>query len=305
MEKDFNLNQSDENYKKAEEITNKLLGSKYFINSRIIGGMSNYTYVISDGTHFFTLRFPMDNSEYFINRDDEKIGIDIFQTLNLTSKTIYFDTKTGIKISQYIEGTSLNKLNNLHYHEVANLLYKLHNAKIDTNISYNPFNRLEKYQSYIKNSDYYSEKYINIKNKLLKYKSYLNSQEQVFCHNDSQPSNFICMDDNIYIVDFEFVGKNDYIYDIACYGNDNFNDAIELLKEYISFFETKITENEYNDLLKRLYLWKAFQALQWYLVAAFKEILGMSEALKIDFEKVAYMYLELCDGYLDDVIRNF
>ena len=279
---------------KVLEIAENILKKKYKIDCRLLGGISNYTYVIKHCREKLTVRIPGENCELFTNREEEKVGLDIFESLNLTNKTVYFDVNSGIKISKYIEGVSLNETNERHYEEVAQILHKIHDNSIKCDIDYNPFMRLDTYESYLnQDKNYINDEYLDTKNKFLKYKEYLESQKKVFCHNDSQPSNFIYNGKELKIVDFEFIGNNDCLYDIACYGNIDFNDALKLLEVYDD-------KTNWNDKLKRLNLWRAFQCLQWYLVASFKDLSGMSETLKINFKDVASMFLNLSKKHLSE-----
>lgn len=278
--------------KKAIDIIKNILNEEPKKINRLLGGMSNYTYVVETDSNIYTVRLLGEFADNFVNRNEEQIGIEIFENLALTNKTLYFNKENGIKISNYIDGVPLNELENRYYDEVSNIMKKYHNANININIDYDPFNRLIKYESYL--NDYnFPERYIKLKNKFFEYKNYLESLPKVFCHNDSQRSNFFISNNNnkIFIVDFEFVGNNDYIYDIACYGNNDFNDAIELLKVYEG-------DNISDDKFLRLYLWKTFQSLQWYNVAMFKELNGLSETLKIDFSAVAEFFLNMAEDCL-------
>lgn len=271
---------------KVLEEAKKVLGQECQITQRLLGGMSNYTYVVKCNDKYYTVRIPGENSEKFSNRKKEKVGLEIFEELSLTTKTIYFDEVTGIKVSEYAEGEVLNTMDSIDYQEVSNLLHKVHSSDVQCDIDYEAFNRLNYYESHLNgNINFINNHYLEIKNKLFSYRNYLEKQPKVFCHNDCQPSNFILTKDELKIVDFEFVGNNDYLYDIACFGNNDFEEALKLLKVY----ENNITDSIY----KRLNLWRAFQCLQWYLVASFKDITGMSEKLKIDFKAVGEMYLNL------------
>ena len=62
------------------------------------------------------------------------------------------------------------------------------------------------------------------------YKDYLESQKMTLCHNDAQKSNIVKdLNDNYYLIDFEFMGNNDPIYDIATFGNGLVKEGFELL----------------------------------------------------------------------------
>lgn len=271
----------------------------YQICYRLMGGMSNYTYLIkiNKDESFYTVRFPGEYSEYFVNRDNEEKDIKLFEKIGVTNKTVYFNKETGVKISCYVEGKSLNELKEDYpYLMVSNLLKKIHQTDLKCPNDYNPFKRLELDEKYLTDLNYeLPTKYIKLKEYFYLYKEYLESQQKVVCHNDSQPSNFILGND-LKIVDFEFVGNNDCLYDIACFGNMKMKDAIELLNVYF---------NEVNDdILLRFYLWRAFQCFQWFNVAMFKDLVGMSQTLKLDFKAIAFNYLKEIEDNLNIVKTN-
>ena len=275
---------------KIVDVAKRTLLKDVEIDFRLLGGMSNYTYVVKgleNDDSKYTVRIPGAFDTYFVSREHEKIGIEIFSDLGLTNETIYFDLNTGEKIAKYVPGKSLNEFSLLtkeDYQSVANLMKKYHNSNITTSITYSPFERLDKYNSYL-DKNIIDNKYYEFLNEFLKHKDYLESIPLCLCHNDSQPSNFIKTDNNLLVVDFEFIGMNDLMYDIACFGNVDFKDALNLLKCYY--------EDVTNDHYKRLYLWRTFQCLQWYNVALFKHLNGLSEELKIPFDAVASKYLNL------------
>ena len=268
------------------------------VEFRLLGGMSNYTYVIKNKTNnkMYTIRELGEYAEKFVYRNEEEIGLDVFYKLGITNKTIYFNKESGEKISEYVPGKPLSEVDSIDYELVSELMKKYHQSNVTLDISYNPFDRLQNYENHLIELGFtLPNEYLDIRNKFLLERSYLDKQEKVLCHNDSQPSNFVLKEDgSLIIVDFEFTGMNDYLYDIACFGNKDMKDAIELFKVY---FKDK-TDSELNDLYRRLYLWRCYQCLQWYNVAMFKELVGMSKTLCLDFNMFANNYLKLSiDNY--------
>ncbi len=273
-------------------------GKNVEIEHRLLGGMSNYTYVVKMDDELYTYRIPGENAEYFVNREIEKENIKLMEKLNLSNETIYLNTKTGEKIAKYISGVSLHQLNEYPYELVSELLKKIHNSGLIAKNDYNPLERLSNYENYVKEMGFtHSDKYKVTKEKFLSYKNFLDSFEKVLCHGDSQPSNFILNENTLYSVDFEFTGNNDLVYDIACFANIKLSDGEKLLEVYFG----KVN----NELLKRFYLWRAFQALQWFNVAVFKDLQGMSAKLKIDFKVVSDKYLALADRLIEKVENIF
>jgi hypothetical protein len=53
-----------------------------------------------------------------------------------------------------------------------------------------------------------------------------------------------------------------------------------------------------TDEIKRLTLWRTFQALQWHNVAWYKDDIGLSQELQVDFANVAQKYLTLAQSLL-------
>jgi len=267
------------------------------IVERLLGGMSNYTYVIeADGT-LYTFRIPGEYSEHFVNRDYEIENIKLVESLNVTNETIYLNTETGIKIAKYIPGKPLSTMDEslYPYEKISNILKQVHNSNVKAVNDYNPFERLSYYEKIASDLGFtHPEEYLKQKEYFLKFKEYLESTPKVLTHGDSQPSNFVLTDDDkLLIVDFEFCGNNDPIYDIACFSNKHYGDGFKLLHIYY--------KNPSNDHIKRFHLWRAFQCFQWYNVAMFKEMVGMSKTLHIDFMMVAKKYLEMIIFLLEKV----
>ena len=87
---------------------------------------------------------------------------------------------------------------------------------------------------------------------------------------------------------------NDPFYDIACYGNAGFDKALSLLEAYVGH---KPTSAE----LRRLYFHRAFQCLQWYNVAIYKDRVGLSKDLNMDFNQVAAFFF----GMARDLVGQY
>ncbi|MFV0246514.1 MAG: phosphotransferase [Mycoplasmatales bacterium] len=268
-----------------------LINKDYKIEHRFMGGMSNFTYLITDGKDKYTYRYPGNGANNFVDYNIEKDILDEAYKFNLTNETIFLDTATGQKIGKYVEGKNLTEVN-IDYDKAANLLKEFHACKFTSMKDYDQIGRLNKYESLHSNGQVeyneLKEYFVNLFNKELK--QYCITP----CHNDSQLSNFIEQDNGNYkIVDFEYAAINDVIYDIACFGNKDFNNAKDLITYYFN-------EVGYNEML-RLYAWRMFQCLQWFNVASFKEEIGLSKDLGIDFKAVASNYINLARGFKEDI----
>lgn len=266
---------------------------------RLKGGMSNSNYVVSVHGKKYTFRIPGKNAQVFVDREIERQTLDLIKPLNIDGNamlTLEFDT--GYKLSSYIEGESLISKNPAEYYEMASeVLHALHDSKLIAQNDYAPFERLSRYEALVSEVGLkHDSSYFDIRNRFFAYKDWLLSMPKTLCHNDSQPSNFIDVGEKLVLVDWEFGGNNDPYYDIACYGNFDFNLALGLLPVYLDREPKK-------EEVKRLTLWRTFQCLQWHNVALYKEAIGLSQELHLDFLQIAKNYIAKANTLFDQAIQ--
>jgi len=271
--------------------------NQIIVIKRLMGGMSNYTYVIRVKDGLYTFRIPGKNAEKFVDRTIETTNIDLISSLALNNNTIYLDPITGYKIAEYIDGQPLSELNPMdHLTDAAAVLHTIHDSKLQAVNDYDPQGRLAYYESHLEEFNYtHTERYLALKERWNKLRSlYMDPSRICLCHGDSQISNFVVTKNGLRLMDWEFTGNNDPFYDIACFGNNDFNHALSLLPVYL---HKEPTTEDYN----RLYFYRAFQCLQWHNVALYKEFIGLSVDLGVDFKFVANLYLDKTENFLNSI----
>lgn len=268
-----------------KDILNEAIGEGYTLLERIYGGMMNISYIVSDKEgKKYVVYLPNGKANKSVNRILEKEISDIVEDLGLTSRFVYFDTKRGIKIKEYIEGKSLDKADSFDYQKVADLLHLLHDSKKLASEDYHPFDRLAIYENRAISYQKESNDYRILKDFLASNISYLQNREKVLSHNDFQKSNIIKGDDGkYYVIDFEFAANNDEMYDIACFANGTIEEGEELLRHYYK----APTKEHY----KRFYLWRVFVSLQWHNVAIAKHYQKEGKETGFNFLWVADFFL--------------
>ncbi len=238
------------------------------------GGMSNTTLLVETNDGKFVFRIPGLSSEIFVNREIEIKSLNLVKEYDVFRKVIYFDNVTGISICQYNQKTKETSHN-----DIFNTLNLLHGLKFD--IDFNPFKRLDYYERLNKIFGIsFCDDYQDLKNTLLQSKEMLEARKRVFCHNDCQLSNFL----DKTLIDFEYCGNNDYLFDYACFGNNDLSISKELIN-----IDSHISDKE--EAWKIVQLWYSLQALSWYNVALFKDYIGFSKQMNMDFKEVALMFL--------------
>lgn len=255
------------------------------IVKRLLGGMSHLTYHIRINDEDFTYRIIGKDGNLFVDRLIEKRNLKIVEPLDINNQTVYFDVESGEKAARYIPGTVLTQVDYRPYLPwVARTLKHLHNSNLEPASDYGLIDRLNLYESF---TNIKSQPYCTLKETwITRYLAHHADKPKVFCHNDAQRSNMVLTDDKLYLLDWEYAGWNEFYYDIASFGNVQFEDALELLDVYLG---RKATQEEQNNV--RFY--RMFQALQWHQVATRKHMIGLSEVLHFDFEVLAQKYLDL------------
>ena len=262
---------------------------------RLEGGMSNYTYVVECQGKKYTYRVPGKFAEHFVDRDEEWANIQEVDRLGLNNITTYMEILSGEKLAEYVEGTIMSQTDIVSYNAMSvAALKKLHNSDLKFK-DYDGAGRLNTYQNYCLETGFvFPQEYLDLRKKLDAIQATQTNVKKVPCHCDYQPTNLVISGDKLYVLDWEFAGMNDPIYDIACYGNAGFDKALSLLEAYVGHEPTK-------EELQRLYFHRAFQCLQWYNVAIFKDRIGLSKDLNMDFNAVALMFL----GMAKDLLENY
>ena len=266
---------------------------KILVVNRLMGGMSHLTYHIRFEGVDYTYRVIGADGNLFVDRKTELENLNRIIPLGLNNETVYFDIESGDKAAKFVPGDVLTNLDfKLHLEEVVKALKVLHNTEIEPASDYGLIDRLSLYESFTGDND---PRYDDLKAKWINiYLSQRKDQPKVFCHNDAQRSNMVVTKDQLYLLDWEYAGLNEFYYDIASFGNVQFEDALLLLDTYLG---RKATTEE-QDLVR---FYRMFQALQWHQVATRKDMIGLSKIVGFDMKMLAGKYLDLAERLYNEI----
>ena len=193
--------------------------------SRFAGGLTNYNYIMEIHGKAYVVREPGVMTDKMLNRPVEQVNNMIASGLGVNSVCVYFDEKTGIKISEYVHHGQNFAVLNPNAPEctraVAALLKTLHASPKPFQNVFDWEAELLKYEHIVQdlNGQLFSD-YPHLKSELLRFiKENVTSLELLPCHNDTVPENFL-MDtatNRPYLIDWEYAGMNDPTWDIAAY----------------------------------------------------------------------------------------
>lgn len=247
-------------------------------NLGIIGGMTNLNYLVHVDGIAYILRVPGHGTSSLIDRAQEIKNLELGSKLGINPELVYFNTETGVKITKKIEQAQpLAKEENMleeTLEKVANIFKKLHHSNEKMNHEFNLFELMDEYEvlALEAGGDFYSgfeEVKTDIKRLQCKYAQI--PVELTPCHIDPACPNFLLDGHgNMYLIDWEYGGMFDPLWDIAAFTHESGISMKEKDLFYQAYFGRAITEQEQE----RLFLHTIFQDYLWSLWTLFKEEKG-------------------------------
>ena len=231
-----------------------------------IGGMSNKNFKVTKGKLEYVLRVPGNGSEGMVVRSNEEQNSMQACKMGINPPVRYFNAKNGIKLADYVRnaetlnGATIQRTSNMD--KIVKIFQTLHHSHVRFGNEFNVFNEILNYEHLLEkaNGRMY-EGYEPIREKVFQLEEYLNSLGVSVkpCHNDLVAENFLKAEDGtIYLIDWEYSGMNDPMWDIAAlFLENNFTD--ENQDYFLShYFEGKEPANARKKIL-------AYQILMDYL----------------------------------------
>lgn len=206
-----------------QNITQKLGCRENEINEifPLEGGLTNKNFRFSCKGKSYVYRNPGEKTEELINRHDEKISTMLANELEIDAPLIDFDADTGVKIARYIEEAETMTMETVRKEEnmaaIAEVLYRLHHCGKDTGVAFDVFAMAEKYEALIKEEEVaLFEGYKEVKEIVTAIKKEQEKNRHLVpCHNDPLCANWIKGRDGMYLVDWEYAGMNEAMWDVA------------------------------------------------------------------------------------------
>lgn len=254
---------------RVRALLDEVLGRSDYSDVQRMGGLTNRTYCVTfpDGSRIM-VRIPGEGTEELIDRADEKVSTELACRLGIDAK-LYFFGDDGEKVSQFVPNAVTMSAETMRgdkrIRQAAQLLKTLHSSGVDTGVPFEVFDMAAGYEKIIEeNSVPMFDDYAQIKAAVMAVKQQIDSIcdiRSVPCHNDPLCENWVLSadDDRLYLIDWEYAGMNDGIWDLADVSIEGVftpeNDEL-LLTEYLG---SKPDQNEYKHFLANKlyvdYLW--------------------------------------------------
>lgn len=208
---------------KIKNILSLVFGSEDYAALSRMGGLTNHTYkaTLNDGSEY-VVRIPGEGTEEMIVRSDEKISTNLACALGIDADMLLFG-EDGSKVTKYITNAITMSPESLKQGEkikqIADIFKKLHYCGVDTGVQFEVFEMAASYEKIIyENNVVMFEDYEHNKDEVIQIKNEIDSSINVKkgpCHNDPLCENWVEGDGRMYLIDWEYAGMNDGMWDVA------------------------------------------------------------------------------------------
>ena len=247
------------------------------------GGITNLNFLVSDSGSKSVVRLGSDIPEHLVYRSNEIIVSEAAYQIGVSPKLIY--NEPGVLVLEFIESKTLEpKTVRENLNKIVPIIRKIHD-EIPNQLSGQPqifwvFYVIKYYSNYLLNNN---SSHISLIPSLLKKAEKLEKlsspREIVFGHNDLLAANFLDDGSKIWVVDWEYGGFNDPLFDIG--GLSSNNDLDENLENEV--LEMYFKEKPSKDLIIKYNAMKTASLLRETMWSMVSEITS-----KIEFNYAEY-----------------
>ena len=247
------------------------------------GGITNLNFLVNHGDQKLVVRLGQDIPEHLVFRSNEiNVSKAAFE-IGVSPKLIH--SELGVLVLEFIESETLDpKGVQKNLGRIMPVIKKIHNEI--TNFLFGQpamfwvFHVIKYYANFLRsNQSSHLDKIDDLLNKASKLEKLSSPREVVFGHNDFLAANFLDDGSKIWVVDWEYGGFNDPLFDIGgLASNNDFNQDLE--QEALEmYYEKPLT----NDVLSKYNSMKTASLLRETMWSMVSEITS-----KLDFDYGEY-----------------
>jgi thiamine kinase-like enzyme len=190
---------------------------------RLSGALTNVSYKVTVGSAAYVLRLAGEGTSDYIDRSAEEHNARVAAEAGVNAELIYFDARDGTMVTRFVEGVSMNAGEGFGRDagapvRAARALTRVHSLGRLFRSRFDVFAAIEGYLDLLRGwqwplpKDYYE---VGWRMRDVRRALEASPAPLVPCHNDPWPGNLIDTDGHIYLIDWEYSGMNDPMWDLA------------------------------------------------------------------------------------------
>ena len=240
-----------------------------------MASLTNESFKVSVDGKDYVLRIAGQGTEEYIDREVEEHAARVAAQIGVGAPLVHCDRKSGIQVTKFIENSSPMDADILGDPQAlklaASAFRMLHTCGASFLDRFDNFEKMDEYLHVLRRHDArLPDGYFEAKAEAEAVRQALTEANIALapCHNDPLPENLVYTGERVYIVDWEYAGNNDPMWDLADLSVEtDFNeqqDAI-LLDAYCGGAPSQ-------GMAARLVIYKAMAFLLWTLWGLLQEV---------------------------------
>jgi thiamine kinase-like enzyme len=233
-----------------------------------LGSLTNATYKVTTDGLAYTLRLPGKDTYEYVDRAAEEHNAQIMTAAGVNAKVLYFDATDGTMLTEFVVGVSMTETRFRDELEaparVALALKRVHHLGPVFKSRFDVFAMIDIYLGILrKHRAPLPEDYYEVEQGARAVRRALDASPMSLspCHNDPWPANILDAGGRLYIIDWEFSGMNDPMWDL---GDLSVEAGFEPKQDRV-MVEAYYGADAPLALYSRLALYKALSDLLWAL----------------------------------------
>lgn len=236
-----------------------------------IGGLTNRNYRVTLDGAKYVLRVPGEGTEQYVDRAADEEAGRLTSDIGVNAELVFYETGSGVQLTRYVDGAVMMTpalFTDLEACARAGGLFaRLHRSGVKFRQEFNDVQKAQEYMDVlIQMGGRFPDGYDDLQKEALVVRKALKNRAEplVPSHNDPVPENFINTPQRMYLVDWEFAGNNDAMWDLGDLSVEaNFGDEQD--RAMLTAYNGGVFSEE---LYSRMILQKAMVFLLWTLWGA-------------------------------------
>jgi thiamine kinase-like enzyme len=187
-----------------------------------LAGLTNRNYKITQGDERFVLRIPGEGTSEYINRKQEAVAARIAAEAGVNAEVLHFDADDGLMLTRFVDGAAT--MNAERFKDLgavaraAKAFRRMHDCGRRFANAFDLFQKMDEYLDYLgKKNARIPDGYAEVQREAEAVRGALAARPAPLrpCHCDPLAENFLDTGERIYIIDWEYAGNNDPMWDLG------------------------------------------------------------------------------------------
>lgn len=181
-------------------------------------GMTNYSYLFTVKGKRYIIRVPGEGTNKLLDRYKEAEVYASIKDLDICDNVVYINPESGYKITEFVENSRTADPHNIEDLErCIRKLRQVHDAALTVSTVYDEYDLIQEYEDVWDGAESIYGDYRETKKKILSLREYTDRHRNpsVLSHLDVICDNFLLTADDTMLIDWEYAGMDDPLWDVA------------------------------------------------------------------------------------------